>query len=128
MSQTLGQISEKDLIKWANEKSGNPDLHIKKFKDKKLKDSQFLFALLRAVEPRSLNEELILPGKDDDEREQNAKYVCSVARKLGCVIFLVWEDITEVKDKMILTLVAQIKYVAENGPQEEMIDVRGKMH
>lgn len=67
------------------------------------------------MEPRAIDDSLVFPGENDEEKEQNAKYVCSVARKLGCVIFLVWEDITEVKDKMILTLVAQIKYIKEHG-------------
>lgn len=38
----------------------------------------------------------------------NAKYVISVARKIGAVVFLTWEDITEVKPKMIMTFVASL--------------------
>lgn len=36
----------------------------------------------------------------------NAKYVLSIARKLGSTIFIAWEDIVEVKPKMVLLLIA----------------------
>ncbi len=38
--------------------------------------------------------------------ENNAKYALSIARKLGATVFLVWEDISEVKPKMLLTFAA----------------------
>lgn len=38
----------------------------------------------------------------------NAKYVISIARKMGCCIFLLWEDIVEVKPKMILTFIGTL--------------------
>lgn len=38
----------------------------------------------------------------------NAKYIISVARKLGLGIFLLWEDIAEVNPKMIMQLTASI--------------------
>lgn len=39
-----------------------------------------------------------------EERAGNAKYVISLARKLGASVFLLWEDIVEVVPKMILAL------------------------
>jgi hypothetical protein len=38
--------------------------------------------------------------------KNNALYAISIARKLGATIFLVWEDIKEVKSRMLLTFVA----------------------
>ena len=32
----------------------------------------------------------------DEEKRQNANYIISVARKLGCSIFLLWDDIVQV--------------------------------
>jgi len=49
--------------------------------------------------------------------------VLAVGRKLGCTIFVVWEDIVEVKQKMILTFVAAIKFIAEGGKAEAMPDM-----
>jgi hypothetical protein len=48
----------------------------------------------------------LLDREDDDAIENNAKYALSIARKLGATIFLVWEDIKEVKSKMLITFVA----------------------
>ncbi|CAN6968857.1 unnamed protein product [Brassica oleracea var. botrytis] len=52
------------------------------------------------------NKKLIL----DDEKRLNASYIVSVARKLGCSLFLLPEDIVEVNQKMILILTASIMY------------------
>ena len=38
----------------------------------------------------------------------NARYVISVARKLGATIFLTWEDIVEVNQKMLVILAASL--------------------
>jgi hypothetical protein len=38
----------------------------------------------------------------------NAKYAISIARKLGAVIFLVWEDIPHLNPKMLLVFVASL--------------------
>ncbi|KDO58578.1 hypothetical protein CISIN_1g045775mg [Citrus sinensis] len=49
----------------------------------------------------------------------NATYIISIARKLGCSIFLLPEDITEVNQKMILTLTASIMHWFMKQPVEE---------
>jgi plastin-1 len=38
----------------------------------------------------------------------NAKYAIAAARKIGASVFIIWEDITEVKPKIILTFVGAI--------------------
>ena len=42
-------------------------------------------------------------GSSDEDKQHNAKYVLSVARKMGCAIFLLWEDVVEVNSKMLTT-------------------------
>lgn len=44
----------------------------------------------------------------------NAKYAISMARKIGCCIFLLWEDIIEVQPKMILTFVGSLMSICKN--------------
>ncbi|MFS7982704.1 putative calponin domain, CH domain superfamily, fimbrin/Plastin [Helianthus anomalus] len=44
----------------------------------------------------------------EEDKKLNATYIISVARKLGCSIFLLSEDILEVNPKMILILTASI--------------------
>lgn len=38
----------------------------------------------------------------------NAKYFISVARMIGCNIFLVWEDIVEGKQRQLVCLVGEL--------------------
>ncbi|KAL5207364.1 hypothetical protein ABZP36_031799 [Zizania latifolia] len=63
-----------------------------------------------AVQPRVVNWKVVTKGEDDEEKKLNATYIISVARKLGCSVFLLPEDIIEVNQKMILTLTASIMY------------------
>jgi hypothetical protein len=64
--------------------------------------------LLAAVEPRCIDLAMVTAGGTPRERELNAKYVISIARKLGCCIFLLWEDVVEVNSKMVLVFVASL--------------------
>jgi len=36
----------------------------------------------------------------DDDKRVNATYVISIARKLGCSVFLLWDDIVEVSSSV----------------------------
>ena len=69
-------------------------------------DSKFLIHLLSAIEPRAVNWDLVLPGENEEEKQNNAKYAISIARKLGAVIFCVWEDIVHVNPKHMLIFIA----------------------
>jgi hypothetical protein len=50
------------LIEWANNRIPQ-DLRIKQFKDKSLSTSKFFFALLRTIDERIINPDLITAGK-----------------------------------------------------------------
>eukprot|EP00818_Percolomonas_sp_WS_P001171 CAMPEP_0117444530 /NCGR_PEP_ID=MMETSP0759-20121206/5291_1 /TAXON_ID=63605 /ORGANISM="Percolomonas cosmopolitus, Strain WS" /LENGTH=533 /DNA_ID=CAMNT_0005236605 /DNA_START=1823 /DNA_END=3424 /DNA_ORIENTATION=+ len=93
------KIEDKDVLAWANNKVGS---NIKSFKDPSLGDGKWLCNLCAAVSPRSVNKELITEGDNEEEKEQNAKYAISVARKIGAVVFLLWEDVVEVNPKQLL--------------------------
>ena len=47
------------------------------------------------IEPRVVNWELVTEGATEEDRMMNAKYAISIARKLGAIIFLVWDDVVE---------------------------------
>jgi hypothetical protein len=70
----------------------------------------FFLELLSAVEPRVVNWSLVTNGETEEDKKLNATYIISVARKLGCSIFLLPEDIIEVNQKMMLILAASIMY------------------
>jgi plastin-1 len=112
--QVIGNKSEEELIAWGNEKVDD-DLKVKSLKDKKLGNSLYFINIMKSIEPRSINWDIVVTDKDDDESKQNnAKYAISIARKLGATVFLVWEDITEVKSKLLLTLLASLYEVGQN--------------
>ncbi|KAH9652116.1 fimbrin-1 [Citrus sinensis] len=87
--------------------------------DKSLSNGLFFLELLSSVEPRVVNWNLVTKGESDEEKRLNATYIISVARKLGCSIFLLPEDIMEVNQKMILTLTASIMYWSLQQQVEE---------
>lgn len=109
-------VSEQSMIKWANAavagsgKSGQ----MKNFKDPSLKDSIFFLELLDAIRP-VVDWDLVARGFSPEELLANAKYAISIARKLGCTIFLLPEDIVEGKDKMILTFIGSIMAVGKKA-------------
>ncbi|CAL9243655.1 unnamed protein product [Arabidopsis halleri] len=112
-SRTRGKdMTDSEIISWANRKvriMGRKS-QIESFKDKSLSSGLFFLDLLWAVEPRVVNWNLVTKGESDDEKRLNATYIVSVARKLGCSVFLLPEDIVEVNQKMILILTASIMY------------------
>jgi len=106
-------VTDEMIISWANDtvKQSGKDSKMHGFKDPTLADSIFFIDLLAAVEPRVISWENVLEGKTPEDRLQNARYAISVARKLGATIFLLPEDIVEVKPKMIMTFIASIMSV-----------------
>jgi plastin-1 len=106
-------ISEDQIVGWANHQlSGSPYGQISNFHDRQLHNSKFLLALCDSVYRGSHSNQSIVDWSiftdtnNTDDLLMNAKYVISVARKIGCLVFLVPEDITEVKSKMLMTFVA----------------------
>ena len=115
----IGERSEEELIAWANAKVSEPR-RIKNLKEKKLGDGLFWIELLAAIEPRCIRWDLVVKeNPSDKDREMNAKYALSVARGLGALIFVVWEDITEIKSKLLLTFLASLYDVAKNRERKE---------
>lgn len=114
------ELTDVDILNWANskvKKSGRQS-QMESFKDKNLSSGRFFLELLSAVEPRVVNWNLVTKGVTDEEKKLNATYIISVARKLGCSIFLLPEDIIEVNQKMLLTLTASIMYWSLQQPAD----------
>jgi len=112
--QVIGGKTEEELISWGNERVDD-NLKVKSLKDKKLGNSLYFINIMKSIEPRSINWDIVVTDKDDEESKQNnAKYAISIARKLGATVFLVWEDIAEVKSKLLLTFLASLYEVGNN--------------
>lgn len=107
------KITDADLLAWANSKVS--DMQIESFKDPSLRTGVFLCKLCAAVAPKSVNTDFITPGETDEDAEQNAKYAISVARKINAPVFCLWEDLVEVKSKMILSFIGSLMIVDRKG-------------
>ncbi|GMY09753.1 fimbrin-5-like [Fagus crenata] len=115
------EITDVDILNWANNKvkKAGRTSQMDSFKDKSLSNGIFFLELLAAVEPRVVNWSVVTKGETEEDKKLNATYIISVARKLGCSIFLLPEDIIEVNQKMILILTASIMYWSLQQPAEE---------
>jgi len=98
------------IIEWANKNiaDSGKSLSIKNYQDPLLKDGLYFIYLLSSMRSDIIDNDIVKTG-DKLSKEDcllNAKYAISIARKLGATIFLLPEDIYEVKPKMILTFLA----------------------
>jgi plastin-1 len=64
---------------------------VKSFKDTAIRKSILFFRIIESIEPRAIDWECVQPGDTPEEIENNAKYIISIARRLGVTVFLIWE-------------------------------------
>jgi len=102
---------EKTIVKWMNDKISSSGVKLKNFKDASLATSHSIYHVLAALQPDSVDWSLVTEGNTDEEKKSNAEYAISVARKIGCTIFTLPEDIVEVRPKQIMILVAMLMLV-----------------
>ncbi|OLY84265.1 Fimbrin [Smittium mucronatum] len=107
------EITDLDMVKWANDTAAShsprfSDFSIRTFNDSKLKSGTYLLDVLDGVKNGIVDPSLVTKGISEDDAKMNAKYAISIARKLGATIFLLPEDIVEVKPKMILTFIGSL--------------------
>jgi len=118
-SMSSKQLTEKDVVEWANTKvasmapAASSEQHaavppIQRLSDSSLSSGVYVLTLLKAVSPRSVDMTQVTPGVKPDDKKLNAKLAVSCARKAGCLVFLLWEDIVEYKPKMLLVLFATL--------------------
>ena len=101
-------MTERDIVRWANQRVGSigSSLRIERCGDESVRTGVFLLQMLRAVAPDCVDEAQVYGGGTQQECKLNAKYGISCAQKMGCRVFLTWEDIVQAKPKMVLTLLA----------------------
>ena len=63
----IGDKTEDDLVKWANDKVGGKHTSIANLKDKSMADGKFFIHLCAAIEPRAVNWEIVLDGSSEDD-------------------------------------------------------------
>ena len=110
------EISDSQLdaavLDWARQRliaSGRTAHQLRSFSDQSVAPGLFLIDLLAAVEPASIDYRIVTPGSTTEERELNARLVISAARKIGCSLPIVWEDVAEARNpKVILAFIAAV--------------------
>ncbi|KAI9481272.1 MAG: fimbrin [Benjaminiella poitrasii] len=106
-------ISDQDLVRWANEtvQRGGKQSKMTSFKDSSLSTGIFFLDVLNGIKPGYVDYSLVTAGRTEADAFNNAKLAISIARKLGATIFLVPEDIVEVRAKMNLTFIGSLMQV-----------------
>uniref|UniRef100_A0A8C5GLX6 Plastin-3 n=1 Tax=Gouania willdenowi TaxID=441366 RepID=A0A8C5GLX6_GOUWI len=105
-----GDAASDDLIiSWVNQTLANASKSssIKNFKDKGISTSLPVLDLIDAIQPKSVNYELVkTESLSDEDKLDNAKYAISMARKIGAKVYALPEDLVEVNSKMVMTVFA----------------------
>ena len=111
LAQRLGQreITDAEMVKWANEKAskGGKSSSIKSFKDSSLGSGVFLLDVLNGMKSSYVDYDLVTTGRTDDDAYANAKLAISIARKMGATIWLVPEDICQVRSRLVVTFIGK---------------------
>ncbi|KAK6197975.1 calponin homology domain-containing protein [Scheffersomyces amazonensis] len=112
-----GNLTDSDILKWSNSQvaKGGKTSTIRSFKDSSLSNGVYLLDVLHGLKPGYVDYDLVYQGSNlsDEEKYANAKLAISIARKLGALIWLVPEDINEVRSRLVLSFVGSLMAVAE---------------
>ncbi|KAF8962276.1 Ca2+-binding actin-bundling protein [Flammula alnicola] len=118
LSKTGRPMTDMEMLKWANAtaQKAKPSVRpIRSFKDPSITTGLFFLDLLDAIRPGIVDPNLVIAVSetgDYEDRRQNAKLAISIARKMNALIFLVPEDIVDIRPRLILTFVGSLMSIA----------------
>jgi plastin-1 len=103
------EMTDPEMVKWANDTSrkGGKNSSIRSFKDPAIGTGIFLLDVLNGMKSSYVDYDLVTPGKSDQDAYANAKLSISIARKLGATIWLVPEDICQVRSRLVTTFIGE---------------------
>ncbi|WFD02897.1 fimbrin [Malassezia obtusa] len=107
LSRSGKSVSDTEILQWANNrlKTAGKSSMVRSFRDPTLSNAKFFLDLLDTLRKGIVDYSLVTNGNTEEESKMNAKLAISIARKLGALIFLVPEDIVELRQRLILTFV-----------------------
>lgn len=112
LAQKLGkrEITDAEMVRWANDmsKQGGKSSAIRSFKDPSIGSGIFLLDVLNGIKSSYVDYDLVTVGRTDEEAYMNAKLSISIARKLGATIWLVPEDICQVRSRLVTTFIGML--------------------
>ncbi|XP_051505406.1 plastin-3-like [Myxocyprinus asiaticus] len=103
------KVNDDIIVNWVNKTLSNAgkSTKISSFKDKEISSSLAVLDLIDAIQPNSINYDLVKRGSlSDADKLDNAKYAVSMARKIGARVYALPDDLVEVKPKMVMTVFA----------------------
>lgn len=112
LAQRLGkrEMTDAEMVRWANDMSrkGGRNSSIRSFKDPAIGTGGFLLDVLNGMKSSYVDYDLVTPGRTDEDAYANAKLSISIARKLGATIWLVPEDICQVRSRLVTTFIGSL--------------------
>ncbi|KAJ8121193.1 hypothetical protein ONZ43_g2294 [Nemania bipapillata] len=104
------EITDAEMVKWANEmsKRGGRASSIRSFKDPSIGSGVFFLDVLNGMKSAYVDYDLVTPGRTDEDAYLNAKLSISIARKMGATIWLVPEDICQVRSRLVTTFIGSL--------------------
>ncbi|OJJ01004.1 hypothetical protein ASPVEDRAFT_190516 [Aspergillus versicolor CBS 583.65] len=104
------EITDSEMIRWGNDMSrkGGRNSSIRSFKDQSIGSGVFLLDVLNGMKASYVDYDLVTPGQTDEQAYANAKLSISIARKLGATIWLVPEDICQVRSRLVTTFIGSL--------------------
>lgn len=110
-------LTDADMIAWANQQvtKGGKSLTVRLFKDELISNGVWLLDVLNGLKPGYVDYDLVNQGSNltDDEKYANAKLAISIARKIGALIWLVPEDINEVRLRLVLSFIGSLMAISQ---------------
>uniref|UniRef100_A0AAY4E5R1 Plastin-3 n=1 Tax=Denticeps clupeoides TaxID=299321 RepID=A0AAY4E5R1_9TELE len=103
------KANDEIIVNWVNKTlaAAGKSSKISNFKDKEISSSLPVLDLIDAIQPASVNYELVKRGSlSEADKLDNAKYAVSMARKIGARVYALPDDLVEVKPKMVMTVFA----------------------
>lgn len=111
LAQRLGkrEMSDAEMVRWANDQSkkGGRNSSVRSFKDSSIASGVFLLDVLSGMKSSYVDYDLVTPGQTDEDAYMNAKLAISIARKMGATIWLVPEDICQVRSRLVTTFIGK---------------------
>ncbi|KAI9724757.1 MAG: hypothetical protein M1812_000032 [Candelaria pacifica] len=111
LAQRLGkrEITDAEMVKWANDmtRKGGKSSSVRSFKDQSIGSGVFLLDVLNGMKSSYVDYDLVTNGKTEEDSYANAKLSISIARKMGATIWLVPEDICQVRSRLVVTFIGK---------------------
>ncbi|KAG9478353.1 hypothetical protein GDO78_013383 [Eleutherodactylus coqui] len=103
------KVNDEIIVNWVNRtlaEAGKSSC-IQNFKDKSISTCLPVVDLIDAIQPGSVNYDLVKTGTlSDEDKHENATYAVSMARRIGARVYALPDDLVEVKPKMVMTVFA----------------------